>query len=138
MLKKALVILVSLSAVILGLVSCKTTSQEKPWYQSSGKYLYVELDANATTGYDWTVTIEGPCVQLDQENYIPHNAPEGMVGVGGTWKCTLSAICDGEATLNFTYARPWDKTDIAETRILKVTVSNGKISADAVSPTPSN
>lgn len=130
---------------LLALVSCTSastsattpesssisTAEEKAvegsWFSYTESSLYVKLDANYTTGYEWTVAIEGACVELQEEIYTPHDAPEGMVGVGGTWTCTLNAILNGEATVNFTYARPWDKTDIAETHCLKVSVSNGKI-----------
>lgn len=112
---------------IFSLTSCKTATTKDTWFHYTNKSIFVQLDANYTTGYHWTVDIDGQCIQLEDANYTPDNAPDGMVGVGGTWRCTLNAVSDGNATLTFTYARPWDKTNIAETHILKVSVSNGKI-----------
>lgn len=128
--KKAVLLAVILIS-LLCLLSCKSAQQEEaqdPWYTYSDASLYVKLDANYTTGYQWTATIDGTSLQLTQENYTPHEAPSDMVGVGGTWTCTLTAACDGLATVRLIYARPWDKTDIAEIHTLKVSVSNGKIS----------
>ncbi len=114
--------------VCLFVVSCKSPkSFEGTWYYCYDDEILVELDANYTTGYEWTVFIDGTCVSLDDQEYISHEEPRGMVGVGGTWKCELEAECDGEAVITFVYARPWDKTDIAQTRTLKVTVSEGMI-----------
>jgi predicted secreted protein len=124
-----LTIFISLFAVVFTFSSCKSTSTEELWYNYSDNSVYVTLDANYTTGYEWTVTIDGASVQLKEEAYTPHDAPSGMVGVGGTWSCTLEAICDGDATVNFTYSRPWDKTDIAETRTLQISVRNSKINS---------
>ena len=122
----ALTILICLAS-IFALASCKTTKQEESYFNYSDNSVYVTLDANYTTGYEWTVTLDGASVQLKEEAYTPHDAPESMAGVGGTWTCTLEAICDGDATVNFTYSRPWDKTDVAESYSLQVTVHNGKI-----------
>ena len=123
----ALVTTVCLFAIVFALVSCKSTSTEKSWYSYSDQAVFVTLDANYTTGYEWTVNIEGASVQLGEEAYTPHEAPSDMVGVGGTWTCKLNAATNGNATVSFTYTRPWDKTDIAETHTLQVSVSNGKI-----------
>lgn len=109
-------------------VACKSANVfEGSWYYCCDDEILVQLDANATTGYEWTVIIDSPCISLDEEEYIPHDAPQGMVGVGGTWRCELEVECDGEAVINFVYARPWDKTNIAKSLTLKVTVSNGRI-----------
>ena len=124
----ALTILICFAS-ILALASCKSTEQEATWFHYSGKSVFVELAGNYTTGYEWTASVEGTAVQVKEDAYTPHDAPEGMVGVGGTWTCTLEAVCDGEATVNFTYLRPWNKTDIAESHSLQVTVRNGKISS---------
>ena len=125
----ALVNTVCLFAIVFALVSCKSTSTEKSWYSYSDQAVFVTLDANYTTGYEWTVNIEGASVQLGEEAYTPHEAPSDLVGVGGTWTCQLNATTNGDATVNFTYLRPWDKTDIAESHSLQVSVRNGKISS---------
>ncbi len=130
MLKKTLSILelaICLFLITLTLTSCKSTEQEATWFHYSERLVFVELEGNYTTGYTWEVEIEGDAVQLKEAVYTPHDAPADMVGVGGTWKSTLNAVCDGNATIYFTYARPWNKTDIAEKHVLQVTVRNGKI-----------
>ena len=115
------------------LVSCKSVSNngdsslEDSWYNYSDSSIYVQLEANATTGYEWTVSVEGSSVVVIEDEYVPDDAPLGMVGVGGTWKCKLDVVEDGQAVLHFVYARPWDKSNTAETRTLLVSVVNGKI-----------
>ncbi len=121
---KAILIILTLT---LTLISCKSTAQEESWFHYSDKSVFVELEGNYTTGYMWEAELEGTAVQLKEDKYTPHDAPEGMVGVGGTWTCTLTAVSDGTATIYLTYARPWSKTDIAETHVLQVSVCNGKI-----------
>ena len=123
----AIAIFLCLFSITLVLASCKSTTKEESWFNYSENSIYVTLDANYTTGYEWTVNIEGSCVQLKEENYTPLDAPLGMVGVGGTWTCILDAACNGDATVNFIYARPWDTTDIAQTHTLQISVSNGKL-----------
>ncbi len=127
MLNRKVLVCATILMCLFAFVSCKSPkSFEGTWYCCYDNEILVELDANYTTGYEWTVSIAGTCVSLEDQEYIPHNAPSDMVGVGGTWKCELEAECDGEAVITFVYARPWDKTDVAETCTLKVTVSKGR------------
>ena len=115
--------------VLCFLTSCKSVSSlEGQWFCVLNDSIYVELDANATTGYEWTVFVEGSSIEILEEEYVPNDAPLGMVGVGGTWKCKLGIIGDGQSTLHFVYARPWDNSSVAETRSLLVSVANGKVS----------
>ena len=135
--KVGLIILVAL----LVLSSCATgrngESEKEPpmpsytdlgWLQSIKSTIYVTLESNATTGYEWVVEIEGESVVKRSEEYI---APEetGLLGAPGTWKAEFKAIEDGESTLTFKYLRPWDVNDVAEVKEVKVIVESGVITA---------
>lgn len=71
----------------------------------------VTLDANITTGYEWTAfVIGGDSVVIDDENscYVPDSNPDLLDGVGGAHIFILNAVQPGESIVRFTYARGWD------------------------------
>ena len=72
--------------------------------------------------------IDGSSIIQTGEEYV---APEynGMVGVPGEWNATFEAVSDGISTITFTYVRPWDMSDIAETRTVMVSVESGVITS---------
>lgn len=68
--------------------------------------LVVKLDANPTTGYEWTFQIDGSAVQPDSDEFVP--ASDGAppkTGESGMHAFNFKADGSGEATLMFTYAR---------------------------------
>jgi len=90
----------------------------------SGSSVTVALVANATTGYEWSYRMsdEGILEETD-DHYEEDEHPEGMVGVGGTQYFTFAAAGDGEVTVTFTYAQPWEggSTGQSESRTFSVT-----------------
>ena len=64
-----------------------------------GEYIEISIRGNATTGYKW-VAAENPGLIVSEPVYIPDEAPEGMVGVGGTyhWYVTSDKPGDYEFT----------------------------------------
>ncbi len=135
--KKALLVILS----ILLLASCVSTNTttyvvaepvpsytDWAWLKSIKNVIYVELEANATTGYEWYAVIDGDSIVERDSEYI---APEetGMVGVPGEWDAEFKAVCDGESIITFVYSRPWDPTDIAETIVISVIVEDGVITS---------
>ncbi len=132
--KKAFVLI---SAVLL-LASCVSTdiivdSDPLPcyadwsWLKSIKNVIYVNLDANATTGYEWNAYIEGESIVERKSAYIAPEDTDGMVGVPGEWEAEFTALEDGESTITFVYSRPWDSSDVAETIVISVTVEDGVI-----------
>ena len=68
--------------------------------------LVVKLDANPTTGYEWTFQIDGSAVQPDGDEFVPaSDGAQPKTGVGGVREFNFKADGSGEATLTFTYAR---------------------------------
>ena len=68
--------------------------------------LVVKLDANPTTGYEWTFQIDGSAVQPDGDEFVPaSDGAQPKTGEGGVHTFNFKADGSGEATLTFTYAR---------------------------------
>ena len=60
-----------------------------------GEYTEIVIRGNATTGYQW-VAAENPGLIVSEPVYIPDEAPEGMVGVGGTYHWYVTAEKPGD------------------------------------------
>lgn len=115
-------------ASMVSVVSCANgKAKDGSWFRCDGSSVFVELGANATTGYGWVCLVDGSSVDVVSEQYAPSDAPSSMVGVGGLWKCRLDAASDGASTIAFSYVRPWDASDVADSKALSVVVSNGRI-----------
>lgn len=95
--------------------------------------LVVKLDANPTTGYEWTFQIDGSAVQPDGsavqpdgDEFVPaSDGAQPKTGEGGVHTFNFKADGSGEATLTFTYARSWEASDSDKTVVLHATVENG-------------
>ena len=89
--------------------------------------LVVRLEANATTGYNWSYAIsDEEMLVCDGEAYLPDESGEGMVGTGGTYAAKFSPTMKGAGwvAIAFSYACPWE-TDVkpVETRELNVWIN---------------
>lgn len=95
--------------------------------QFSQGELEVQLDANPTTGYEWTCAIEGDAVTAEGDNYVaPGDSNEPKAGEGGVQIFAFKASGSGEATLTFTYARSWESTDSDKVVTLRATTEDGR------------
>lgn len=64
--------------------------------------LVVKLDANPTTGYEWTFQIDGSAVQPDGDEFVPaSDGAQPKTGEGGVHTFNFKADGSGEATLTF-------------------------------------
>jgi inhibitor of cysteine peptidase len=72
-----------------------------------GDTVVVTLDANPTTGYEWTFT-GGDTFSIEKSEYVPDPNPDQLVGKGGTQVVTLRVTKAGESDLLGTYARSWE------------------------------
>ena len=72
-----------------------------------GDTLIVSLEANATTGYEWTFT-GGDTFTIENSEYVPDPNPDQMAGKGGAQVVTLKVTKAGESDLLGTYARSWE------------------------------
>ncbi|MCE9636571.1 MAG: protease inhibitor I42 family protein [Planctomycetes bacterium] len=71
----------------------------------------VELAANVTTGYSWTLgdLPAGVVETVGAGVYAPDAAPAGMVGSGGRSSWTFAAKKPGRETIRLEYRRAWEK-----------------------------
>ena len=80
------------------------------------------LNANATTGYQWSYSIDGDAVKMTEEHYETYEHAAGMVGVGGVQYFVFEAVKPGKATVTFQYARSW-KDGNAQIIVFELTVA---------------
>lgn len=88
----------------------------------TGDQLTVRLISNASTGYQWVVTDDGPLVQAGDSAYEEPDA-QGAVGAAGAQVFTFEAPTAGTGTLALEYRRSWETTaPAADTWNVEVTV----------------
>jgi inhibitor of cysteine peptidase len=88
------------------------------------KAFVVQLPANPTTGFSWSVTV-APSDLLVQEKppqYLPSDHARKLVGSGGFQKWHFRFVKSGHAKLSFAYGRPWEK-DVPPVRLLELKVT---------------
>lgn len=86
-----------------------------------GGKLQVELDANVTTGYFWSVlSIDDSVVRALSEDYMSDPSPAGMVGVGGTMVFVFEGAAKGKTDVELSYQR--SPEDVAERLVLNIRV----------------
>lgn len=77
---------------------------------SSSKTFRVELGGNATTGYNWTYSMDTQGIVKEIENnYVTDHNPKGLSGVGGTYIFAFEGVSPGEVKLHFVYSRSWEE-----------------------------
>ncbi len=72
-----------------------------------GDTVIVSLDANPTTGYEWTFT-GGDTFSIEKSEYVPDPNPDQLAGKGGAQVVTLRVTKAGESDLLGAYARSWE------------------------------
>ena len=83
---------------------------------NSGETFRIELPANRTTGYEWSITgaLDASIVDLHDSHYLPEgNRP----GAGGVSVWDFVARAPGTTLVTLGYARPWEK-DVAPAKSL--------------------
>lgn len=91
---------------------------------NAAKTFSLELDANATTGYEWSYEIEDDSLlKVVKDEYKADPADEGMAGVGGTQYYVFEGVKAGETDVTFRYARSWEDSEKPmDERTYRVTV----------------
>jgi len=121
------VIVVAVAAVVVTLVLTRASGGDKvtrdTFETTIGKTFTVALDANATTGYNWSQAIRDTNVVAYLDNaYVAEAHDPQVVGGGGTDTFTFKAVGKGTTTITLAYARPWESVPPAKTRTITVTV----------------
>jgi inhibitor of cysteine peptidase len=122
------VIVVMVAAAVVTLVLTRASGVDKvtgdTFETTVGKTFTIALDANATTGYNWSQTIKDKAVVAYVDNaYVAAATDPQVVGGGGTDTFTFKAVGKGTTTITLTYARPWESVPAAQTRTITITVN---------------
>ena len=123
----AVVVTVVVVAVVVILVLTRASGGNKvtgdTFETTIGKTFTIALDANATSGYNWSQTTKDTNVVAYVDNAYMAEAPDPQVAGGsGTDTFTFKAVGKGTTTITLAYARPWESVPPAQTRTVTVTV----------------
>lgn len=98
----------------------------KTFTLEAGDTVKVILAGNPTTGYTWAAALDETSAALlrleGEPEYVQGTTDESVVGAGGTFTFTFTALKTGEATLKLVYARPWESVQPLETFEVALTV----------------
>jgi inhibitor of cysteine peptidase len=73
-----------------------------------GNVLRITLDANATTGFEWTVkSVDESVIKLTDSGYIP--PAKALPGAGGKAVLEFTAQSRGKTEIVLIYSRSWEK-----------------------------
>lgn len=89
--------------------------------------LTIDLEANPTTGYEWTYTVVKGDPASVTDKYVADKVPAGVVGSGGTEIFTVIAEEDGEYSIRFDYLRSFEDDSVIKTVTVSFTVENGVV-----------
>lgn len=98
----------------------------KTFTLKAGDTVKVVLAGNPTTGYTWAAALDEASAALlrleGEPEYVQETTDESVVGAGGTFTFTFTALKAGKATLKLIYARPWESVQPLETFEATLTV----------------
>ena len=118
--KKVLCIIVVVAMSVALLCGCASTEQTTE--EAAGEFT-VELEGNATTGYQWLYTADPEGIVEEVSNDFFQGDSDGSeTGVGGVYVYKFKGVQEGETTLTFVYARSWEDEEPGETVTYKLSV----------------
>ena len=76
----------------------------------SEETLLIRVGGNPTTGYSWQIAGNSDPTILSSQGEIDFEpGKQGLLGAPGTFLIRILGIREGQATLELTYRRPWEK-----------------------------
>ncbi len=124
-----ILLLLFLAGFGIGLVAGSSAANRKTnelsgdgWYLYSKRsnQVYVELECNPTTGFDWVVGDLAQGLELDSQKYVSSDKSGTRMGAGGTTTICLKAKAEGTYTVDLVYKRNWEGGETA--RVLKLNI----------------
>lgn len=97
-------------------------ASEKMLKVASGSTWTILLPSNKTTGYSWQLASLPTPASVENVSHKYEASTAGLPGAGGDERWTFHAVRQGETTLSFTYARPWEKNNPAKTLSINISV----------------
>ncbi|MHB1138121.1 MAG: protease inhibitor I42 family protein [Microthrixaceae bacterium] len=101
-------------------------TQSGPIALDVGATATIEMEANVTTGYEWTVVTEpdSAVVTIVSNEYVPTPTEQQMAGSGGTQRLVIEGVAPGTTTLELQYVRSFETDHTgAQTATFDITVS---------------
>ncbi|MFH1552166.1 MAG: protease inhibitor I42 family protein [Candidatus Omnitrophota bacterium] len=105
-----------IALMLMGLIGCETAEEirlraegDSKINMKTGQALRIELEANATTGYMWSLTEpaeKGVLNQIGEHQYVRGSE---RIGAGGIQIYNFKALKRGRTELVFEYKRSWEK-----------------------------
>jgi inhibitor of cysteine peptidase len=109
-----LALLLALAVLITGCGKAETVygADDTSISVKSGETFVVKLEANPTTGYEWSAAIsDESVVTLEKSDYVPDDTSGDVVGSGGMQTLTFKAQKSGTATIDLVYQQSWEPKD---------------------------
>jgi len=89
----------------------------------------IELEANRTTGYKWSYTIDNrEVIEVVSDEYQEDDNEGGKLGAGGTRVLKIKGVQAGAADIRFQYARQWESGESSQPK--KVRTFRIKVEGD--------
>ncbi len=82
----------------------------KTIFTTVGKEFTIALQANPTTGYQWTEQHNTALLSLVSSEFKPSKQAKGTAGAGGIHYFKFKALKPGRAIIEFTYKHPQETT----------------------------
>lgn len=97
-------------------------SKENRFVVKTGETFRIELDSNATTGYQWQIAqkFNTKIIKLVSSNYITPNT--NLMGAGGKEIWIFEGVNNGETKIFLKYVRPWERVKPLYLKIYSVEV----------------
>ena len=122
------VVVIAVVAVVVTLGLTRASGKNKvtadTFETTIEKTFTIALDANATSGYNWTQTTKNTNVVAYVDiAYVATVSSTQVAGGSGTVTFTFKAIGKGTTTISFAYARPWESIPPSQTKTITITVN---------------
>ncbi len=111
-------ILIFTIIVLIAITTGCTTTKDA---ESDNASLVITLEGNPTTGFMWDYTTEGDgeIALVDESSEVLN---EGLLGSPSTFNYSFKGVKEGDVTLIFEYARPWEGGEKLYTEVYKLHV----------------
>ena len=85
-------------------------------YTVEGDHLYVSVQTNASTGYQWILlSSDENVIVLEDKQIVTNNNSGGLVGAPETQIITFKAVAEGEFNIVLSYERSFEKDSSVKT-----------------------
>jgi predicted secreted protein len=113
-------------AILIAVVLAACASVSVPHGSEEANSVSVELSGTPSTGYSWTWTADREGIVKEVYSGFTRDEENIRPGSGGLFVFTFEGEAEGSTELVFSYARPWEAGEAAETVRYAFTVDKTK------------